>query len=41
MQTTEQKQTANTSSNGGKKSPGFDAVLGIVGLFAVFLYKRK
>jgi PGF-pre-PGF domain-containing protein len=37
----EQTQSPNTSDNGGKKSPGFDAVLGIIGLLVVFIYKRK
>ena len=37
----EQTQSPNTSTTGVKKSPGFDTVFGIVGLLAVFLYKRK
>jgi PGF-pre-PGF domain-containing protein len=40
-QTPEQAQSPRTSDNGGKKTPGFDAALGIVGLLAVFLHKRK
>jgi PGF-pre-PGF domain-containing protein len=37
----EQTQSQSTSGNGDKKSPDFEAVVGIVGLLAVFLYKRK
>ncbi|HEY3361389.1 MAG TPA: PGF-pre-PGF domain-containing protein [Methanosarcina sp.] len=37
----EKTQSTNTSSNEGKKSPGFETVFGIASLLAVFLYKRK
>ena len=37
----EQTQSPSTSGNGSTKSPGFEAVFGIVSLLTVFLYKRK
>jgi PGF-pre-PGF domain-containing protein len=40
-QTPEQTQSPSTSDNGSKKSPGFGIIYCIIGLFAVFLYKRK
>jgi uncharacterized repeat protein (TIGR01451 family) len=40
-QTPEQTQSPNTSTTGVKKSPGFESFIGIVGLLAVFLYKRR
>ena len=40
-QTPEQTQNPNTSEEESTKTPGFDAVFGIVCLLAVFLHKRK
>ena len=45
-QTPEQTQSANTSSsntseNGGKKTPGFEMIYGVVGLLGVSLYRRR
>ena len=40
-QTTEQKQSSNTSGKGNTSIPGFETVCGIVSLLAVFLHKRK
>ena len=40
-QTPEQIQSPNTSTTGVKKSPGFESFIGIVGLLAVFLYKKR
>ena len=36
----EKTQSTNTSGNGGKM-PGFEMIYAIIGLFAVFIYKRK
>ncbi len=40
-QTHGQAQSSSTSNNGSKKSPDFEAVVGIICLLAVFLYKRN
>ena len=39
--TPEQTQSSNTSGKGSTKTPGFEAVCGIVSMLAVFLHKRK
>jgi ABC-type sulfate/molybdate transport systems ATPase subunit len=37
----EQTQSSNTSGKENTKTPGFEALFGIVSLLAVFLYKKK
>ena len=37
----EQTQKSNASEKGSAKAPGFEAVFGIVSLFALYLYQRK
>jgi PGF-pre-PGF domain-containing protein len=37
----EQTQSPRISGNGSTKTPGFEAVCGIISLLAVFLYKRR
>jgi PGF-pre-PGF domain-containing protein len=40
-QTSEQTQNTSTTGSGNKKTPGFEMISGIIGLFAVLIYKRK
>lgn len=41
METTETTETTSASDGESNKSPGFDVVPGIVGLSAMFLYKKR
>ncbi|MHB8101622.1 MAG: beta strand repeat-containing protein [Methanosarcina sp.] len=40
-QTPEQKNNTSTPTKESKRTPGFEIISGIVGLFSVFLYRRK
>ena len=40
-QTPEQKNNTSTPAKENKRTPGFEIIFGIVGLFSVFLYRRK
>jgi PKD repeat protein len=40
-QTPEQKNNTSTPTKESKRTPGFEIISGIVGLCAVFLYRRK
>jgi len=40
-QTPEKKTDTSTPAKESKRTPGFEIISGIVGLFAVFLYRRK